>query len=91
MIASHPAATMLLEYAAFIQVWYFDLKLHIYVSDNVWPKGLAYQPVRELIAKYKGRLLSETLLQDHTMMSGSARYLVYAADAPSTENEAIAA
>lgn len=77
MIASHPAATMLMEYIAFIQVWYVDLKLHVYVSVNLREESGAYDPVRQLVSDLAGTLKSETVVYDPDMMGGQARYLVY--------------
>lgn len=77
MIASHPAATMLIEYVAFLQVWYVDMKIYVYASINIRERGNAFDEVRDLVAEHHGRRVSEERFDDPDMMGGAARLLVY--------------
>lgn len=78
MIAQHPVATLFLEYPAWLTVWYYDLRISVYVSNNVWLNtSRQYAPVRQLLADTGAVLLTEELIEDPAMMGGKVRILTY--------------
>lgn len=77
MLASHPVASMLVEYPAFLQVWYLDFRLYVYVSINVWLDEPEFNPALLAVAALGGILTSEAVIVDRDMMGGSARLFAY--------------
>lgn len=87
MIAPHPLATLLIYNPAWLQVWFVDMCLHVYVSKNVWLHcDVDYAPVRDMLPALGAVLVSEELVKDISMMGAKARHLVYAVErTPDTE------